>query len=261
MIEKEANGLKYFQFHSFADEGMFHGVFSRIGGASLSPYASLNLGGTTGDSKENVIENRKRVFDIFHRDVDTVYDVWQVHGNKVISTDTPRPLNTPHQQADAILTNSTKVTLLMRFADCVPILVFDPGKKVVGIAHAGWQGTIKKVAQTIIIKMTEIYGCRPQDVYTGIGPSIGPDHYVVGQNVIDQVKDNLPNFADEVLLSKNGKTILDLWKTNTLLLQEAGVRNIEVAGICTSCNIQDWFSYRMEGPASGRFAVVIGLNE
>jgi len=260
MIEKETNGLKYIQFSSFPEEHHFHGIFTRSGGVSPHPFESLNIGGTTGDSRENVIENRKRIFDVFNRKENTLFDVWQVHGSDIIVTDKARPPSTPHLPADGILTNSPNVTLLMRFADCVPILLFDPQKKVVGVAHAGWQGTIKKVSQTIIKKMVEFYNCKPADIYAGIGPSIGPDHYDVGKTVIDAVNEHLPDIRDEILSYTHGKTILNLWKANLLLLQDVGLKNIEISEICTSCNIKDWYSYRSEGQKSGRFAVVIGLS-
>lgn len=260
MVEKETNGLKYIQFSSFPGENHFHGIFTRTGGVSPHPYQSLNLGGTTGDSRENILENRKRIIEVFNRIENSIYDVWQVHGNDIIVTDKARPPDTSHLPADGILTNSPNVTLLMRFADCVPILLYDPQKKVVGIAHAGWQGTIKKVSQSIVKKMVEFYQSNPEDIYAGIGPSIGPDHYFVGKDVIDAVHEHLPDLKDDILGDTSGKTILNLWKANYLLLQEVGLKNIEISEICTSCNVKDWYSYRSEGQKSGRFAVVIGLS-
>jgi len=254
------NDLKYIQMSSFLDRNIFHGFFSRLGGVSKQPYSSLNLGGTTGDEENNIIENRKRIFDCINRPVQSIYDVWQVHGNDVIITDRARKLGTSHLPADGIITNSPSVTLLMRFADCVPIIFADPLKNVVGIAHAGWQGTIKKVCQKVVNGMTENFGCDPANILAGIGPSIGPDHYFVGESVVNAAKDQLESIFDKVIIYKDGRIVFDLWMANSLLLQEIGVSQIECSEICTYCNVDDWYSYRREGLKSGRFGVVIGIN-
>lgn len=254
------NGLKYIQMSSFQNENIVHGFFSRLGGVSINSFSSLNLGGTTGDDEKNVIENRKRIFECIKRPVESIYDVWQVHGKDVIVADRPRKLGEPHLPADGIITNSPNVTLLMRFADCVPIIFYDPIKHVVGMAHAGWQGTIKKVCQEVIKKMTEKFDCEPSNIKAGIGPSIGPDHYFVGDSVIQSARESLNNIFEKVVLHKNGKTVFDLWQANYLLMQEVGLKQIEIAEICSYCKNDDWYSYRREGIKSGRFAVVIGLK-
>ena len=260
IITINKNGLKYIQMSIFQNEKIVHGFFSRIGGVSNNPYSSINLGGTTGDDVQNVIENRKRIFECINRPVDSIYDVWQVHGNDIIVADRPRKLGTPHLPADGIITNSPNVTLMMRFADCVPIIFYDPIKHVVVMAHAGWQVTIKKVCQKVIKKMTEKFDCEPANILAGIGPSIGPDHYFVGENVIQSVQENLGIFYDKVVFHKNGKTVFDLWQANALLLREIGIKHIEISEICSYCKNEDWYSYRREGIKSGRFAVVIGLK-
>ena len=254
------NGLKYVQMSSFHKENIVHGFFSRIGGVSNFPYSSLNLGGTTGDEEKNIIENRKRLFSCIKRPVESIYDVWQVHGNDVIVADKARKLGTPHIPADGIISNSPDVTLLMRFADCVPIIFYDPFKHVVGMAHAGWQGTIKKVCQKVITSMANKFDCEPENILAGIGPSIGPDHYFVGDTVIQSAQESLGFIFDKVVYQKNGKTVFDLWQANSLLLQEVGVKHIEISEICSYCKNEDWYSYRREGSKSGRFAVVIGLQ-
>ncbi|OJX41465.1 MAG: hypothetical protein BGO78_01690 [Chloroflexi bacterium 44-23] len=260
MIIRISKDIKNFQFSSFPDSDLVHGVFSRHGGVSPQPYFSLNLGGTVGDSRENVVENRKRIFDFLGRTVESVFDVWQIHGNRVVKAENPRQLDEKHQQADAIITNKKNVTLLMRFADCVPILLYDPVIKAIGLVHAGWQGTVKRVVQKSVEMMMSEFGSAPENIIAGIGPSIGKDHYIVGKQVTMQVNKNLPEFESEVLIENRGNIFLDLWLTNRLLLEQSGVRQIEMAGICTACHIEDWFSYRAEGKQSGRFGVLIGLK-
>ncbi len=260
MISESFGGIRGLRFSSFPDLVLDHAIFSRHGGISAHPYQSLNLGGTSGDSRENVIENRKRIFDFLNRPVETVFDVWQVHGNDVINTERARPAGEKHQPADGIVTNCRDVTLLMRFADCVPILFFDPVQKAIGLAHAGWQGTIKRVTQKTIQLMQKEFGSNAVDIIAGIGPSIGKDHYEVGKNVVDQVRENLSEMSKDVIHVQNGKTYFDLWQANRLLLEQMGVNKIEIAGICTACKVDDWYSYRVEGRISGRFGVLIGLK-
>lgn len=261
MFIKTDNGLKYFQFNNFNKNRVTHAIFTRQGGISPKPYLSLNVGGTSGDSKDNVVENRRLIFESMNRKVESIFDVWQVHGNDFIYAKDPRPLSFPHQPADIILTDQTGITLFMRFADCVPILLFDPVKSVIGIVHAGWKGTVLKAVEVAVNNMEKLFRCQPKDIIAGIGPSIGSDHYEVGTQVVDEVKLNLNTIQSDILSVRNGKYFLDLWKANELILNATGVINIESAEICTACNLDDWFSYRSEGSSSGRFGVLLGLEE
>lgn len=260
MSFQQQNTLRYYTFESLQFPEVVQGIFTRNGGVSPAPWASLNLGGTVGDTRANVIENRRRIFELIQRPVETIFDSWQVHGDYVLITNRPRPLDEPHTKADAIVTNRPEVTLLMRFADCVPILFYDPAHAVVGIAHAGWQGTVKKIAAAVIRTMAEAYGSQPEEVIAGIGPSIGPDHYEVGEDVIARVWQSFGADAPEVLIHANGRVKFDLWKANRLVLEQAGVRQIEVAGLCTACHNHDWYSHRKEAGRTGRFAAVIALK-
>jgi YfiH family protein len=256
-----SNGLEYYQFDSFADFPIVHGIFSRKGGVSPEPWNSLNLGGTVGDTRSNVIENRKRIFDGIGREVSSHFDVWQVHGTEILIPLQPRGLNEPHLRADGILTDKPKITLLMRFADCVPIMLYDPRKHIAGLVHAGWQGTVKKIAARAVEKMQEFFQCDPKDIHAGIGPSIGPDHYEVQKDVIERFQGI---FGDEetanFILSSGQKLKLDLWKANEFVLRKAGVENIEISAICTACDLTRWYSHRAENGLTGRFGAVIGLK-
>jgi len=148
----------------------------------------------------------------------------------------------------------------MRFADCVPILVYDPVKQVIGISHAGWMGTVKDVAGVTVKSMHERYESNPSDVVACVGPSIGPDHYEVGDDVIQQATQLFGEESDLVLHPYSDRIHFDLWKANQLLLQRAGVRQIETAGVCTACHTEDWFSHRAEYGKTGRFGALISLT-
>ncbi|HKI53939.1 MAG TPA: peptidoglycan editing factor PgeF, partial [Anaerolineales bacterium] len=236
-----------------------HAVFSRHGGVSVEPWDSLNVGGTVGDNIEHVRKNRLLSFEVMECDPESMFDVWQVHSADAVFAESPHPKEFEYQKADIILTDKPEVTLFMRFADCVPILVHDLVKQVIGISHAGWMGTVKDVAGATISSMRERYGSNPSDIIACIGPSIGPDHYEVGEDVIQQAKQLFGEDSDKVLQAHGERIHFDLWKANQLLLQRAGVSHIEMAGICTACHTEDWFSHRAENGKTGRFGALISL--
>jgi YfiH family protein len=254
------NNLEYFIFDSFQDCGVIHGLFTRLGGISPTPWSSLNLGGTVGDSRENIIENRARIFQCINRPVESVFDAWQVHGTHPIFADAPRGLDNPHQRGDIILTNRPEVTLLMRFADCVPIMLVDPVHRAIALVHAGWQGTVNKAAAVAVEWMVSRFNSRPKDILAGIGPSIGPDHYQIGDEVIQKVKLTFEIHSDKILAVKDDKTYFDLWLANQLILEQAGVRKIEISGLCTACDLTRWFSHRAENGKTGRIGAVLALE-
>lgn len=256
---QESGNLEYFRFSNFHDR-VTQAIFTRKGGISPYPWLSLNLGGTVGDTCEHVIENRRRMFSALNIPVESLFDVWQVHSADVICSDHPRPLDQPHKKADAILTNQPGVTLFMRFADCVPILLHDPQKEVVGLVHAGWQGTVKKVVQSAVLEMNQVYGSQPENIQAGIGPSIGPDHYEIGSDVTNLISGTFGQSTRQILRSSNGNTFLDLWRANQVLLEDVGVKSIEISGFCTACDINRWYSHRAEKGKTGRFGALIRLN-
>lgn len=261
---RQSGGVRYYYFERLADAGITHAVVTRHGGVSPEPWRSLNVGGTVGDDAGRVRENRQRTFQALDRPFESLFDVWQVHSTDVVCAQAPRPPDQAHQKADVILTDRPEVTLFMRFADCVPIFLYDPRKKVVGLAHAGWLGTVQHIAAAAVHAMQACYGSRPQDILAGIGPSIGAHHYEVGPEVVDRVRAAFGSDAAMVLASSNGsssegRALLDLWTANQLSLRRAGVRQIEVAGICTACCMEDWYSHRGEKGQTGRFGALIGL--
>ena len=253
----QQSNLRYFQFNNLQTR---HAIFTRHGGLSPEPWHSLNVGGTVGDDLTRVRANRNLSLKVLGCLPESVFDVWQVHGADVVCANAPRPDSESVRQADIILTDKPDLTLYMRFADCVPIMVYDPRKGVVGVAHAGWMGTLRDVAASTITAMKKQYDSNPADIVAGIGPSIGPDHYEVGSDVILQVMEKFGDESDLVLKSHNGKIHFDLWKTNQILLERAGVGIIEVAEVCTACNTNDWFSHRAEKGRTGRFGALITLQ-
>lgn len=255
----QQNGLRYYTFGIFP-KNITQAVFTRQGGVSPRPWDSLNVGGSIGDDLTHVRANRIRSFEALGRVPESIHDVWQVHSADVIYADAPRPLDTPYQKADIMLTDNPQVTLFMRFADCTPILLYDPVKQVIGIVHSGWLGTVRGAARTAVKAMQERYASHPADILAAIGPAIGPDHYEVGEDVIARVQDAFGADAESLLEMHGNSTHFDLWKANQLLLAGAGVKQIETASICTACHTDDWFSHRAEKGKTGRFGALIALK-
>jgi len=259
------DSIGYYIFESLQDAGVTHAIFTRRGGTSPEPWAALNLGGTVGDAPDRVSENRLRALRAIGQPTDSIYDVWQVHSSQVVIARAPRLAGQLPIKADAILTDRPGVNLFMRFADCVPILLYEPVKKVVGIVHAGWEGTINRIAEAAIRTMQAEYGAKVNNILAALGPSIGAHHYEVGNEVVEKVRRAFGGDANGLLARYKGKPKgsgmqFDLWEANRLILEHAGLRNIEISCICTACHLEDWYSHRGEEGVTGRFGAIIGFG-
>jgi YfiH family protein len=255
--------LRWYQFDLLADEpGLEQAIFTRQGGVSPNPWSSLNMATSVGDSRERVIENRALILAALKLQNYGVFDVWQVHGTDVLVTDYPRPLNVPHHKADSIITDRDGVALLMLFADCVPVFFYDPIHRAVGIAHAGWQGTVARVAAKTVESMGQAFGTRPEDLLAGIGPSICENHYQVGSEVIQQVVSAFGSESGLLNGYAEDKAHFNLWEANRRVLIESGVKDahIQLSGLCTLEDPGDWYSHRGEKGKTGRFGGVLALR-
>ncbi len=259
MIRKQEGRIDYAQFASYQSLNLFHAVFMRRGGESSPPWNSLNVGSTVGDDPDHVHENIRKLFSILNRSPESVHQVWQVHSASVAMATSPSFGEVPHK-ADGIITSSPLVTLFMRFADCVPIMLYDPVQHAIGIGHAGWLGTVRKAGGALTQAMVEKFGSRPADLFAGLGPSIGPDHYAVGDEVVDQIIRAFKVGGEAHIRHVDGSNHLDLWTANRDILEREGISQIEVAEICTACHPDDWFSHRAEQGRTGRFGAMIALG-
>ncbi len=257
---RQVGDLRLFTLESLDLPGVVHAAFTRRGGVSPSPWASLNLGGTVGDDRPRVLENRSRALQAIGRPLESLFEVWQVHSADVVHAREPRGQEAL-LQADAIITSNPDVTLLMRFADCVPVFLVDPRKGAIGLVHAGWLGTVRKTAAVAVRALQQAFGSDPADLRAAIGPSIGPDHYPVGDEVVGAVREAFGPQADEFLEVREGAAHLDLWHANRRLLEGVGVTSVEVAGVCTACHLEDWYSHRGEAGKTGRFGGLLALSD
>ncbi len=258
MIRECVDGIVLYRFGGLSGaEGLIHAVLTRIGGVSQGAYATLNLGHTVGDDLVAVEENHQRALGALGLEPGKVVSPHQVHGARVGVVGRAH-LGTVQPATDALVTAVTAVPLLMRFGDCAPVLFFDPVRRVVGIAHAGWRGVVAGAVGATVRTMTERLGCDPADLWAGIGPTIGSCCYEVGPKVVAAVEAACPPGA-EVVRDVNGRTHLNLPAAVQVQLRAAGVEQIEDAGLCTACRVDEFFSHRAEHGRTGRFGVVMEL--
>jgi len=260
MIIRESEGLRYFQFESLAAENVTQAIFTRQGGISPRPWDSLNLGSTVGDDLDRVTGNKHKILQSIGFSESRLAQIHQVHSARVIKIEEPVVDKSTLIPGDAMITDITDLLMLMRFADCVPIYIYDPVNHAAALAHAGWKGTVQGVARETVRALVREYGSNPKDLLAGIGPSIGPDHYQIGDDVIQEVKNAYRDTWSQVLSYNHDGVKFNLWQANEIALGCAGVENIEIAGICTACDTGNWFSHRAEKGNTGRFAAVLALT-
>ncbi|MFN8482222.1 MAG: peptidoglycan editing factor PgeF [Anaerolineae bacterium] len=255
------NGVELFRFAAFeAVSGLIHGVSQRHGGVSRAPWACLNLGGSVGDAPDAVSANHERLCAALGVPRPALVSSRLVHGSDVAVVGAGQR-GTLVPQTDALVTAEPDVYLLVRCADCVPVLMVDPVRRAVGAAHAGWRGTLALVAQKMAQTMADVFGSDPADLRVGIGPSIGPCCYEVRDDVAQATQAAFGDTAASLLPTARGRTTLDLWEANRRQVAALGVQHIAVAGVCTACHVRDYYSHRAEGGRTGRFAAVIGFRD
>lgn len=174
-----------------------------------------------------------------------------------------------HNNIDGLLTDKSGISLSLRFADCTPILFYDPTKNVIGNIHSGWKGTVQKIGQIGALKMINEYGSNPKDIICCIGPCIGMCHFEVGEEVKENFEQTFSYLADIESFIKKGekkedgqKYFIDTTFINRKLLEEIGILpdNIIESNICTVCNKKQMHSYRAEKEKAGRNTSIIGLK-
>lgn len=266
-LKRNEQNLWHGKFSDFPDDIIFHAISTRLGGYSESPFDGLNLALHVGDNPENVLKNRNKFIQSLGCQLKDIVTPNQVHGDKIFRVEEnnrgagSKNYSDAIQETDALITNIHKLPLMLCFADCVPIFFADIKNFAVGLAHAGWKGTMKKIAAKTFLAMQKEFGTKPDDCLVGIAPSIGACCYEVGEEVRDICK---KSFADtsKILEEREGKFYLNLWAANSLQLQEVGLNknNIDIAGECTCCKSSWYFSYRAAHGKTGRIAAVIGLK-
>ncbi|MEW6673988.1 MAG: peptidoglycan editing factor PgeF [Thermodesulfobacteriota bacterium] len=257
MLLCERNGLTYLQFPNLAGlAGIWHGIFTRQGGCSPAPYDSLNVSMGVGDRSENVLENRRRILDCSGGS-ELVFTN-QIHGVKVLALKKGDVSDVaidkkPTLEGDALITDIRGKALVIKVADCQAVMMVDSVRHVTANVHSGWRGSIHNIIAKTIDIMKATFGCRPENIHAGVGPSLGP---CCGEFI--NYKKEIP---DVLWKYRVGKVHFDFWALSRDQLCNAGVspENICLSNSCTKCNTDRYFSYRGEGE-TGRSAAVITLK-
>lgn len=274
----------YLQFPGLAKLEEIKHIFStRLGGVSQNEFASMNLSFTRGDEEESVQENYRRIAKVMGCEPEDMVATYQTHTKNlriVTKSDCGNGVTKAKSffDIDGLITNEPGVVILAYFADCVPIYLVDPVKKVIALCHSGWKGTVLGIAHEAIIKMNEEFDCSPGDIYAAIGPSICKECYEVSEDLLIEFKENYwDRFQDTQTLlvsdSKedntlfwnkgNGKYHLDLWKANELILIKSGIlpEHIETTNVCTCCNSELLFSHRASDGKRGNLCAFLSIKE
>ena len=259
MLRRESGGIPTYHFESLSADGLVHAVFTRLGGVSRAPFDSLNVGGTVGDDRAAVDENHARIYAHLGLSEAQVTSPRQIHSNRVVLI-TGSQAGSTIPDSDGLVTITPGVALLLRFADCQPILLYDPAHRALALVHAGWRGVAQGIARRAVETMTQAFGTRPGDLLAGLGPAIGPCCYTVGDKVAAAMGYVLPDWSGAMTSLGEDQWSLDLSAANAQQLSAEGVQQIEAADICTACNRHEFYSHRAGNGRTGRFAVAAYLE-
>ncbi|MFN8611999.1 MAG: peptidoglycan editing factor PgeF [Vulcanimicrobiota bacterium] len=253
-LEQRGNGLLV----TFPHLGLVpHATSTRLGGVSQAPYDSLNLGLMSGDDLSLVEENRQ----IFSRmlGIPIVQNLSMTHGVRVALLRGPADMQKPHD-ADACVTNHPEVSLSLTTADCVPIFFHDPEAGAVGLAHAGWRGTVNDIAAHTVEAMVKQLQSRPERIRVALGPAIATCCFEVGPEVAEEFH---RRYGQTDWIEQRGtRWHIDLHQANKVSLSQAGVKpeHIRVCPLCTCCRPDLFYSWRRENGQTGRLLSAIGLR-
>lgn len=258
-----SNGVVTYAFDNLTSLPVAAHVSTRHGGVSPAPWTSLNFSVSRGDEPARVTANFARFSAALGVDPARPVRTHQVHGTAVAKVDAD-DAGSRQTATDALITDAIGLPLFLVFADCTPILLYDRKRHALGVCHAGWRGTVNGAAAATLWAMQAAYGTNPADVLAGIGPSIGPASYEVGEEVYQMAQAKLPG-PDRLFTFPNGPDAnphFDLWQANAAQLVREGVpaEQIEIAGIDTAQNTGDFFSHRAEKGACGLFGMLAWLE-
>lgn len=255
MIKKTKGNISFFQSEKLINHSeITHFFTTRNSGVSKGVFESLNFGTHHGE-EENMKINLSLLADSLNIEAEMFVIPKQTHNDVIGIIDETNYLKVC-ENTDSLITNVPSIILAIKTADCVPILLFDPIKKVIGAVHSGWRGTTQNIVGKTIVEMVNVYGSDPSNIIAAIGPCIGSKNYEVGSEVIQKIKrvtsdhKAIINFD----MPSNGKAFLDLTLANFNLLLNSGLKekNIDTAYLCTFSMKDDFFSARRDGSITGR---------
>ena len=270
MLPKKVGNLTFLTFPNLAHhQGLLHAISTRHGGVSSGNYSSLNLAFHVGDKHDMVKRNHQIVSQSLRFDLSSLVSCQQVHHHSIARIDESyhkKDCFLPDKalpETDGLVTDVLGITLMTRYADCVPLLFYSPTRHTVALAHAGWQGTLEHIGPKTVELLSREFKCQSKDILASLGPSIGPCCYEVSNMMALQAAKALVKGEEYCRESPGKKLFFNLWQANRKELSHAGIReeNLYCSEICTSCNSDQFFSYRKEKRVTGRFGAFIGLRK
>lgn len=267
MTEHQVNGVTFLTSDGFtAAGGVAHGFSTRLGGVSQGIFSSLNLGSTRGDDPDRVRENYRRFCAAIGADVTHVVMSNQVHGTVIRAVgpgDGKADLyDREEYECDGLITDAPGLALTIFSADCIPVLLYDPVKRVIAAVHAGWRGTAGDIAGKAVEKMRAEYGCDPGNILAAIGPGIAACCFETHADVPEAMTAALGDLtAPYITTLEQGKFQVDLKGINAALLRRAGAApgHIEISGDCTACHPEKYWSHRVTQGKRGNQAAMLQL--
>lgn len=235
--------------------GLVHAFTTRLGGDSLAPMEWFNLGRHIDDqaAREDAIANRKRLCQALQLDYDKIVVPGQVHSNIVVSC-----RQNDFGKVDSIATTDPGTPILLHFADCVPIIIFDPQVRALAVVHAGWKGTAGCIAKNAVRFLADEYGCRPENLVAAVGPAIGSCCYPVSEETAQALAATVS--SDCGLIIRRSQPHPDLKAINAVQLQESGVGAVDVTDLCTACQPELFYSHRQSGGKTGRQGAIAAFT-
>lgn len=283
MLQKKCDEVEYLQFQHLSQiDGFSHLFSTRLGGVSEGIFSSMNLSFTRGDKKEDVLSNFQRIAKVLDANINQFVLSDQTHTCNIIEVTKEDGGNgltksLPYHDVDGLVTNVPGLVLSTFYADCVPIFLIDPIHKAIGLCHSGWKGTVLEIGFKTVMRMHDLYGSNPEDIYAGIAPSICQDCYEVSEDVIIEIRKTFDNhfegdfdkgyendLCEKLFYAKeNGKYQLNLWNACEASLRKAGVlkEHIEMTDICTCCNKEYLFSHRASQGKRGNLGAFLKIIE
>ena len=256
-LTREIDGLVLNQSPLLAAKPkLVHAFTTRLGGNSPSPVDNFNLGRhlDTDESRADAAANRHKLCRALGLDPQRLAVPGQVHSAIVVVADDK---NT-YKEVDGIATDERNRPVLLHFADCVPVIIYDAKTHVLCIVHAGWRGTAGSIAKNGVQLMVDHFGSKPSDIVAAVGPAIGTCCYPTGDEVVTKLSATVSNIGD-LIVSRDGVPHPDLKAVNAMQLLESGVAEVDVTDVCTACQPELFYSHRQSGGKTGRQGAIGSL--
>jgi len=245
-----------------AQKNLSHVFTTRKGGKSPEPYGAFNLGTLVGgeSGRADALDNRENLRRILSLSDSKIAVAGQVHSANVEILEDPENLPIL-KEVDGLVTARPKLTMMLHFADCVPVIVYDKNKNIAGIFHAGWRGTAQEIVVRGVEAMNRQYDCNTSDMIAAVGPAIGTCCYPVQPDALQKLSSTVQDPESLIERRKEDDSARpDLKGINARQLLQLGVKEVDICAWCTSCSHDVFYSHRASGGTTGRQAALVHLN-